>query len=149
MGFRKAETQTLVSSRATSGTAFRLDLSACLTDFGLDIALRDCSGSCSHFAQKTLKVGSPLRFWEQSKRDAGIFSQSKRFKRSKDAFFKDCLKSLCFRNFLFRQRHMTNYNDDPTLGSMAMEAAINLKTAKALNLTIPQSVLFRADKVIK
>jgi len=44
---------------------------------------------------------------------------------------------------------MTNYNDDPTLGSMAMEAAINLKTAKALNLTIPQSVLFRADKVIK
>lgn len=121
MGFKNAETQTLVSNRTTSGTAFRFNLGPGSTDFDLDGLLRDCFGSRPHSAQKALKIAAPLSLGTQGNRDARFFPQPERLQRSKNAVFIDRLKGFLRRDSFLKQCHKKDYNDDPTLGSIAME----------------------------
>ena len=121
-GFRKAETQTLVSSRATSGTTSCLNVGAGLSDFGFDLSLRYSPGALAHLAHKTFKVVTPLAFLTQGNRYARFFFQTKRLKRSKNALFEDCLKSFIDLSFSLLNCHSEDYNRDPTVGSIGMEA---------------------------
>ena len=121
-GFRKAETQTLVSSRATSGTTSCLNIRAGLSDFGFDLSLRYSPGALAHLAHKTFKVVPPFVFLPQGNRYARFFFQTKRLKRSKNALFEDCLESLIDLSFSLLNCHSEDYNREPTVGSTGMEA---------------------------
>jgi len=121
-GFRKAETQTLVSSRATSGTASCLNVSTGLSDFGFDLFLSYSARSSAHFAHETFKVVAPLAFPTQRNRHARFFFQTKRLNRPKNAIFEDRLKRLFAQSLSLFNSHGEDYNRDPTLGSIAMEA---------------------------
>jgi len=87
VGLRKAETQTLVSSRATSGTVPRLHLGPRLSHFRLDEFLWDGFGAGSHPTKQAFEVLPPLRLSVESNQDPGLLLQSERFKRSQHSIF--------------------------------------------------------------
>ena len=51
--------------------------------------------------------------------------------------------------FTFRLIFSASGGDLPVQLPTKFEMAVNLKTAKALGLTVPQSILLRADEVIE
>ncbi len=193
LGLRKAETQTLVSSRATSGTASCLNLASCPSYFGVYNFLRNHFGASFHPPQQTFKFVAPVPLWIKRDQNARLILQPKRSKRSQHAFLIYGFNHLFGRVNFFWQRHETDYTDrscvrqaeslkaggligykpnplafDPGAVECAdqvvkgakpaelpveqltkFEFVINLNTAKQIGLTMPPSVLLRADKVIK
>lgn len=116
-GLRKAETQTLVSSRATSGTAFRLDLSPRLSHFRLDDLLRDRFGAASHPVKQVVELLPPLRFQMEGNQNAGLFLQPEGFKRSQHPILVHRSNSFFRSMGSFGLRHNPHYSGAFALGS--------------------------------
>ena len=127
-GFTKAETQTLLSSRATSGTAYCFDLSARLRDFSFDLFLRCGARPSAHFAHQTIEVLTPLAFATQSNGHPRFFFETKGRKRTKNALFVDRLKSLFDRSLALLSSHVEDYSRHRTLGSMPTLARSRTET---------------------
>lgn len=117
VGLRKAETQTLVSSRAMSGTVLRLHLGPCLTHFRLNDFLWDRFGTSSHPAKQAFEVLAPLRLSVESNQDPGLLLQSERLQRSQHSIFVHGSKRFFRRTRSSGLCHNRHYSDVFTLRS--------------------------------
>ena len=98
VGLRKAETQTLVSSRATGGTAFCLDFVPSPSDFSLHDFLWNRFGARPHPRQQALEIASPAWLRIKRNQDAGLLFQSERSQRSQDPVFEHRMKRFSHRS---------------------------------------------------
>jgi hypothetical protein len=115
VGLRKAETQTLVSSRTTSGTAFGFGLGSCSSHFRFNELLWDPFGTSFHSAKQAFKFFPPLPLGVKCDEDAGLLFQSKRSKRSQYPFLVNGSHRFFHRVDFSWQRHEGDYNDAPSL----------------------------------
>jgi hypothetical protein len=111
VGLRKAETQTLVSSRATSGTAFGFGLGSRSSHFRFNELLWDPFGTSFHPAKQAFKFFPPLPLGVKRDEDAGLLFQSKRSKRSQYPFLVNGSHCFFHRVDFSWQRHQADYND--------------------------------------
>ena len=111
-GLRKAETQTLVSSRATSGTAFSLDLGPSPSDFGLHNFLSDRFGTRLHPREQALQVVSPAWLGIKRNQDTRFRFEPESPQRSQDAVFKHRMKRFFQPRDFFGQRHDLDYTGE-------------------------------------
>jgi hypothetical protein len=84
-GLRKADTQTLVSSRATSSTASCLHLGPRLSHFCLDSSLGDSFSATPHPTKQALELLLPLPLSIDRDQDFGPFFQADWFQRSQQS----------------------------------------------------------------
>ena len=123
-GFRKAETQTFVSSRATNGTAVSLYFSPSFGDLRVNVALTDILCPAFHPAQQLFEFIAPLLLRIHAKRNARLLFQAQRLKRSEDTVFINRANSLLWGTLWFRQCHENDYNGDRRNESTAMAASL-------------------------
>ena len=108
-GLRKAETQTLVSSRAASGTAFGLDLRSRSSHFRFNSVLRCRFSTSFHSPQHAVKLVSPPALGVKRDQDAGLLLQPKRSERFQHTFLIHGSNRLFDRMNFFWQRHKADY----------------------------------------
>ena len=138
--------QTLVSSIATSGTAFSLDFGPSPSDFSLDDFLWNGFGPRLHPREQTLQVVSPARLGIKRHQDARLRFQPEPPQRSQDPVFKHRMKRLFHRREFFGQCHDLDYT-----GEICVQQtdASRSRDGGGIGSTDSQWTLMEADRVIR